>query len=241
MGFSENQKLKKQKYKNLLIAGLLILLAVLLIFVPLLVEEQYMLASILFMVCSFFPLMIKYEHKKVTSKELVLIAILGAIAAVSRVPFASIPSVQPTTFVIIMAGAVFGAESGFVVGALAAIVSNIFLGQGPWTPWQMYAWGMVGFAAGLLKNTWVMKSSVGRSIFGFITGFLFGWFMNLWVVLTLMNSFNWAQFIGFYTASFYFDLAHALSNVFFLLVFSQSWLKILKRFQKKYGLLTAYG
>lgn len=241
MELSENKKIKKQKYKNLLIAGLLTLLAVLLIFVPLLIEEQFMLASILFMVCSFLPLMIKYEHKNVTSKELVLIAILGAIAAVSRVPFASIPSVQPTTFVIIMAGAVFGAESGFVVGALAAIVSNIFLGQGPWTPWQMYAWGMVGFAAGLLKNTWVMKSSIGRLTFGFITGFLFGWFMNLWVVLTLMNSFNWAQFIGFYTASFSFDMAHALSNVFFLHVFSQSWLKILKRFQKKYGLLTTYG
>lgn len=189
------------------------------------------------MVCTFLPFMIRFERRKVSGRELVMLAVLAAIAAVSRIPFASIPSVQPTTFVIIVTGIALGAESGFVVGALAALVSNLFLGQGPWTPWQMYAWGMIGMAAGFLRNTWFLRTTITRCIFGFITGILFGWIMNLSYVVTIFQNITFAQFIAYYATSFYFDLAHALSNVFFLAIFSKSWVKILLRFRKKYGLL----
>lgn len=189
------------------------------------------------MTFTFLPFMIRFERRKVAGRELVMLAVLAAIAAVSRVPFASIPSVQPTTFVIIVTGIAFGAESGFVVGALAALVSNLFLGQGPWTPWQMYTWGMIGLSAGFLRHTWFMKRSFGRIIFGFITGILFGWVMNLWYFVSLGEHVKLAEIIAYYGASIYFDLAHALSNVFFIIVFANSWVKILKRFRKKYGLL----
>ncbi|SES66274.1 energy-coupling factor transport system substrate-specific component [Oceanobacillus limi] len=165
-----------------------------------------------------------------------MLAILGAIAAVSRVPFASLPSVQPTSFVIIVSAIVLGPQSGFVIGVTAAIVSNIFLGQGPWTPWQMYAWGMIGLFAGLLRNTWLMKNKIGKSMFGFIVGFLFGWFMNLWFIIGVIQEVNWQSILLYNSTSFYFDLAHALSNVFFLVLFSASWIKILRRFKCKYGL-----
>lgn len=188
------------------------------------------------MIFTFLPFIIRFERRKVAGRELVMLAVLGAIAAVSRVPFASIPSVQPTTFVIIVTGIAFGAESGFVVGALAALVSNLFLGQGPWTPWQMYAWGMIGLSAGLLRNTWMMKRSYGRIMFGFMTGILFGWVMNLWYFVSLGEQVELATIMTYYGASFYFDLAHGLSNVFFLLIFASSWIKILQRFRKKYGL-----
>src|SRR5690606_16114673 len=106
------------------------------------------------------------------AREMVILAMLAAIAAVSRVPFAGIPSVQPTSFVIIVTGLVFGAESGFLVGAVTAIVSNIFLGQGPWTPWQMFAWGLMGMSAGLLRNTWLMSTLWTKSIFVFAWGYI---------------------------------------------------------------------
>lgn len=183
------------------------------------------------------PFFARFEVRKISSREIVILAILAAIAAVSRVPFAPLPSVQPTSFVIIITGLVFGAESGFIVGAVAAIVSNIFLGQGPWTPWQMYAWGMIGMAAGLFRNTWWMKQMWGKLLFGFVWGYLFGWFMNLWIIVSAIENFTWEFFISIYVASIYFDLAHALSNVFFLLVFSSSWIRILQRFKRKYGLL----
>lgn len=217
---------------------IVLLLTVLLVFVPLLIEEHYMLASVLFLILTFVPFMIRFERKKISARGLVILAVLAAIAAVSRVPFAPLPSVQPTTFVIIIAGIVFGAESGFVVGALAAIVSNLFLGQGPWTPWQMYAWGMIGLVAGLLRNMWWMKSTSGRLIFGSLAGIIFGWIMNLWIVLGVIQTISWQEVLTIYTASFAFDLAHAISNVFFLLVFANSWIKILTRFKRKYGILT---
>ncbi|TFX27766.1 ECF transporter S component, partial [Escherichia coli] len=154
---------------------------------------------------------------------IVIVAVLAAIAAVSRVPFSILPSVQPTSFVIIVSAIVFGSETGFMIGATAAIVSNIFLGQGPWTPWQMFSWGMIGFIAGLLHYTFLMKTLWGRLLYGFAVGFLFGWIMNFWGLLGFIQEATWETVIAYYVASFYFDLSHAISNVIFLLLFSTSW------------------
>ncbi|MEJ8777937.1 ECF transporter S component [Pseudogracilibacillus sp. ICA-222130] len=199
--------------------------------------ESYLLLSFSIIAITMIPFFIRFEVKRISSREVVILAILAAIAAVSRVPFAPLPSVQPTSFVIMIAGLVFGAESGFIVGAVAAIVSNIFLGQGPWTPWQMYAWGMLGMTAGLFRNRWWMKQMWGKLIFGFVWGYVFGWFMNFWIIVSSIENFTWEFFISIYVASIYFDLAHGLSNVFFIAVFSTSWIRILTRFKRKYGLL----
>lgn len=164
-----------------------------------------------------------------------MLAVLAAIAGVSRIPFAPIPSVQPTTFVIIASAIALGPKSGLVIGASAALVSNMVLGQGPWTPWQMVCWGMAGFIAGLLAKTIFMKKMTWRLIYGFVTGFVFGWVMNLWILFSGFGELNIQTFALLNTSSFYFDLAHALSNVFFLLLFSSVWIKIIKRFKVKYG------
>lgn len=200
--------------------------------------DAYLLVSIAVIACIMLPFFARFEMKSITGREVVILAMLAAIAAIGRVPFAALPSVQPTSFVIITTGLVFGAESGFIVGAIAAIVSNIFLGQGPWTPWQMYAWGMMGMSAGLLRKSLWMQTRWGIGIFGFVWGYVFGWFMNLWIIVSNLENFTWEFFTSIYIASIYFDLAHGLSNVFFLSLFSVSWIKILNRFKRKYGLLT---
>ncbi|MNC38679.1 hypothetical protein D3C75_872980 [compost metagenome] len=166
-----------------------------------------------------------------------LLAVLSAVAAVSRIPFAALPSVKPVSAIVILSAYVFGAEAGFIIGAVAALVSNIYFGQGPWTPWQMFAWGMVGLTAGWLRNTWWMKKKAGMLAFGFVWGFLFGWIMNIWYLISLPDAFSWGLVAAAYASSFYLDLAHALSNVFFLAVLAGGWTKVLKRFRKKYGLL----
>ncbi|MDQ1004943.1 energy-coupling factor transport system substrate-specific component [Neobacillus niacini] len=224
-----------------ILIGIAIVIFVLLVGFPLFNTQHFLALSLLIMAASFFPFMISFSQKKVLSRELVVVAILAAIAAVSRVPFASIPSVQPTTFVIIISAIVLGPQSGFVIGALAAIVSNLFLGHGPWTPWQMYAWGMIGLTAGFLSKTWIMQSKIGRCIYGFIVGIAFGWIMNLWFVVGVMQDLNWPAILLYYSSSFYFDLAHAVCNVFFLWVFSSSWMKIIERFKVKYGLFQRIG
>lgn len=192
-----------------------------------------LISTAMVVICIAIPI-IHFERRKVTAEEIVLIALMSAIAAVARVPFASLPSVQPTSFIIIVTAYVFGAETGLLVGALAALVSNIFLGQGPWTPWQMFCWGMIGMTSGLLRNTWVMQKWIPRLIFVFVWGYIFGWIMNLWMVVQYDAAISLKAWIMYGISSFYFDLNHALSNVFFTMVFFKRWSRILGRIQKKY-------
>lgn len=225
---------KSHKYLIIVTICIFILLVTSIVFFQ---YEAYLIVSLIIIASMMFPFFARFEVKQLSGREVVIIAMLAAIAAISRVPFAPIPSVQPTSFVIITAGLVFGAESGFIVGAVAAIVSNIFLGQGPWTPWQMFTWGMMGMSAGFLRNTWWMQKVWGKMIFGFVWGYIFGWIMNLWIVFSYIENMTVEFFISIYAASIYFDLAHGLSNAIFLGIFSASWMKILERFKRKYGLL----
>jgi energy-coupling factor transport system substrate-specific component len=185
-------------------------------------------------------ILVRFEKRKVEARELVLLAVLAAIAAVGRIPFASIPGVQPTTFVIMMSGLVFGAESGFMIGAVAALASNMILGQGPWTPWQMVAWGLVGMTAGFFSKSRFLASLWGRIIFSISWGFLFGWIMNLWSLLAFSQNgtgLTSKALVFYFTGSAVHDIMHSLSNMIFLLLFGESWVKILTRFKSKYGLM----
>ncbi|MCK0470571.1 ECF transporter S component [Halalkalibacter sp. APA_J-10(15)] len=223
--------------RSILIVSSLMIVSLLFISVIVFDDKPYLMISMAIMVLTTIPLFARFELKQIQSKEIVFLAVLAAIAAISRVPFAPLPSVQPTSFVIIVSAIVLGPQAGFIIGASAAIVSNIFLGQGPWTPWQMFAWGMIGLVAGLLRNTAVMKNKYGLIGYGFIVGILFGWFMNLWFIMGFLGELTWPVFLSAYVASFYFDLAHGLSNVFFLFLFSATWIGILQRFKEKYGIL----
>nr|WP_155986944.1 ECF transporter S component [Paenibacillus durus] len=196
-----------------------------------------MLLSLVLLCAALLPMFLRLERRKLEPRELVLLAVLAAIAAVSRIPFAALPSVKPVSAIVILSAYVFGAEAGFLIGAVAALVSNLYFGQGPWTPWQMFAWGMAGLTAGWLRNTRWMRTRPGLLLFGFIWGFLFGWIMNIWHLIGLPDAFSLGLVATVYTASFYFDLAHALSNVVFLSILAGGWIKVLERFRKKYGLL----
>ncbi|HHY92024.1 MAG TPA: ECF transporter S component, partial [Firmicutes bacterium] len=96
---------------------------------------------ILALALAVFAVLYERRHE---SREVPVVAALAALAAAGRIPFAAIPNVQPTTYLVLLSGFVFGSVPGFTVGATAALASNIFLGQGPWTPWQMLAWGLAG-------------------------------------------------------------------------------------------------
>ncbi|WP_078545995.1 ECF transporter S component [Litchfieldia alkalitelluris] len=201
-------------------------------------NEFFLIFGMGILITSLFVFFRSFEKRPIDAREIVLLATISAIAAVSRIPFSMLPSVQPTTFIIIVSGIVFGAESGFLIGAVAALVSNIFLGQGPWTPWQMYSWGMIGLIAGLLRHTVFMKSKIGLAVYGIVVGFAFGWIMNLYFLIGFIKDVSWKEFIAYFATSFYFDLGHAISNLFFILIFGSAWIKIMTRFKVKYGLLT---
>ncbi|WP_455544044.1 ECF transporter S component [Intestinibacter sp.] len=170
---------------------------------------------------------------ELTIEEVVLIAILSSIAGVTRVPFASIPSFQPTTAIVIITGMVYGRKIGFMTGMIAALVSNMFLGQGPWTPWQMVAWGLCGFFAQYINK----DNKYAVAIYGMISGILFGWFMNMWHIIGFVEVINLKSIFLSYVASFAFDVTHGVGNVIFLGLLIPTLYKFLNRIKVKYNIL----
>jgi energy-coupling factor transport system substrate-specific component len=217
------------------ILGLCLILSILiLIFSTLWYEEQYLLMSFGIILLSFLPFLARFERKKYDSKEMVLISMLVAIGSIGRIPFQFIPGVQPTSFVIIVTGVVFGSEIGFFVGVTSAFVSNIFLGQGPWTIWQMFAWGLMGLSAGYFRSASKRQSRYRVAIFGVLWGFLFGWIMNAWFLIGFLNPVNLKAIFSVTLSSFPFDLLHAMGNLVFILLLFKRWEKILQRIYIKY-------
>lgn len=189
--------------------------------------------SALFISLAMLAFFWRFERKGINSKEVTLIATLASLAAISRVPFAVIMSLQPTTFMVMITGYVFGPQTGFLVGAVAALVSNFFIGQGPWTPWQMFCWGMCGVAAALLAKKYKGFKLTPFAILGGVCGYLFGWIMNIWHWVGFVYPLTWKTFLATYAASFPFDTLHALGNVVFSIVFGKSFYQVLLQFRKK--------
>lgn len=174
-----------------------------------------------------------FEKSSKGIKEIALIGTMSAFAAVCRVPFAAIPGVQPTTFIVALQGFIFGPVEGFITGSSAAFISNIFLGQGPWTPWQMFSWGLVGFISGFIgKKSPKMKVETFSTIC-FFYGFLFDWIMNLWHVLGFIRPLTVNSILLAYMTGLSIDIMHSCGNFIFSMIFFTSFSKVLIRFKEK--------
>lgn len=176
----------------------------------------------------------EFEATAMSSKEIALIAMLGTISAVSRIPFAVIPNVQPCTYLIICSGYVFGPVAGFMVGAITALVSNLFLGQGPWTLYQMFAWGLAGVSAAYLRRLGLGRISL--IIFGTAWGFIYGWIMNIWFWASFIYPLTFKTFLTYQLTSIWFDTFHALGNIVFLGFFGMKTIAILQRFKRRFSI-----
>lgn len=214
-----------------------VLIAVFLALTTLLKNKHFLLFSFMLLLCSILPAYWRFEREPLKTQTLMFLAILIALAVAGRVPFASLPSVQAASFVIILGGISLGPELGFVTGSTTALVSNMFLGQGPWTPWQMFAWGLMGLSAGLIGRTQLRHRVIPMLIFGGVWGFVYGWIMDLWFALAYVNPLTVKSFILVFTASAGLDLVHGLSNVVLIALLYRSWEKLIDRLNRKYDFL----
>lgn len=174
-----------------------------------------------------------FENSSLGNKEIALIATLSTFAALGRVAFAPFPNIKPTTFIVAISGLVFGPYEGFLIGATSAFISNIFLGQGPWTPWQMFAWGSVGFISGIIGKRKKVMSVEAFSFICFLFGFMFDWIMNLWYVVGFIKPLTWKGILLAYLTGLTFDLAHAASSFIFCIIFFSAFYKVLDRFKRR--------
>ena len=140
---------------------------------------------------------------------------------------------------MILSGVSFGGEAGFLVGSLTMLVSNMFMGQGPWTPWQMFAFGMIGFLAGILYQKGILKARKAElCIYGFLSVFLiYGGIMNPASILMSYGYITKSNLLAYYISGAPVDLVHAISTVIFLWLLSRPLLEKLERIKVKYGLI----
>lgn len=178
-------------------------------------------------------LALAYEKHGPNARETAVAAGLAALAAAGRVPFAVLPGVQPVTFICLLTGMVFGARTGFTVGAVAAALSNFALGQGPWTPWQMLGWGLAGATAGWLRGPLARTGRPGLAVFGVFWGYAFGLIVNIWVWTTSFYPPDLRALLAVEATGLAFDTAHAAGNAVFALLLGKEARRVLERFRAR--------
>ena len=151
-----------------------------------------------------------------------------------------LPQFKPVMAIVIISGVAFGGETGFMVGAVTMLVSNLLAGQGPWTPWQMFAMGIIGFIAGVLFRYGILRRTRGSlAIFGALAAIvIYGGIMNpASVLIWSPASISWKTVLASYVSGLPMDLIHAAATVFFLIAAAESMLEKLDRIKLKYGLV----
>ncbi|MFZ7102427.1 MAG: ECF transporter S component [Peptococcaceae bacterium] len=243
--FSENEEVAAEKRylsRRTLAATAMILLAVpLTIYIGIyyLGDRKYYFISMLIILETMLPFALVFESRKLQARELLVIAVLCAVGVAGRAAFFMLPQFKPVAALVIIAGVAFGGETGFLVGAVTAFVSNIFFGQGPWTPWQMFAFGIIGFLAGVLfRKGALRRNTTALAVFGGLsTFFIYGGIMNPAAVLMFQSRPTKEMFYLYYLQGIPFDLIHAAATIVFLLFIAGPMLEKLDRIKIKYGLV----
>ena len=234
---------KRKLGKRTIAASLMILL-----FVPLTIftsvfyldGASYNAISILVLLECMVPFFLVFEGRKPQARELVTIAVLCAIGVAGRGAFFMLPQFKPVIALTIVAGVAFGGETGFLVGAMTMLASNVLFGQGPWSPWQMFSMGIIGFLAGVLfRKGWLRRSTGSLVVFGgFAAIAIYGGIMNFAsAIMWGPQSINWNILLGYYVTGLPMDLIHAAATMIFLAVAAQPMLQKLDRIKVKYGLV----
>ncbi len=175
-----------------------------------------------------------YERSRPTSQVVALVAALAALAIAGRLAFAALPNVKPTTDIVIFAGYALGPAPGFAVGALAGLVSNFWFGQGPWTPWQMAAWGLCGILGAALARRGRTPSRLTLAAVCALAGVGYGALLNFSLMATYGGDLSLQRFLALEARAVPFDAAHAIGNATLALIAGPAMLRMLVRFRERF-------
>jgi energy-coupling factor transport system substrate-specific component len=197
------------------------------------------------------------ERRRPRPRDLMPVVVLTALAIVGRIIALPIPNFQPATALIILAGFFFGRHAGLLSGMLVALISNMIMGQGPWTPWQMLAWGLVGYGAGLMAKILGTDTCMTKAVqsaerrrdklkvflpiaavigYGFFASLLFGMVMDLHFFVAYVWESGLAGLLATWTLGLPLNIAHAVSTLLFLSLTLLPWGRKLQRLKVKYGI-----
>jgi energy-coupling factor transport system substrate-specific component len=176
-----------------------------------------------------------YERRRPPARTVALVAAMAALAVVGRLAFAAVPGVKPTTDIVLFAGYALGGVPGFMVGAVTAVASNVFFGQGPWTAWQMVAWGAVGVGGAALAKAgrgrdpsrWVLAAACA------VAAALFGGFMDLyqWSVAAEQTAGTYGALAG---TSLGYNVTHVVASAVFALLIGPTFIRAIRRYRRRF-------
>lgn len=202
-------------------------------------DSKYLFISLLVLFESIIPFFVMFESREIQARELVLMAVLCALCVSGRAIFYMLPEFKPLTALVIICAAALGGESGFMIGSVSMLVSNIMFGQGIWTPWQMLSMGLIGFLSGVLfRSCIIVPSKISLAIFGFAAAYiLYGGIMNPATLIMSRTPINTGTLLTVYTFGLPVDTVHALSTALFIYIGAEPIISKLERIKLKYGLV----
>jgi len=216
--------------------------------------KMYYLLFILGALLLCFPFLYRFENKERSVEEIVLISVITALAVVGRIIFAALPG-TPVTVILILSGCFLGKEAGFIIGVLTTLLSNMFLGHGPWTAFQMATWGVIGFLSGYFRSFLVLqvertnliginpKQNRKKSyyiiilyIWAGLTGVLFSLLMDVHSVFFVYKTFKWGYYLSMITFALPITVEYVITNIIFMFLLYSPFYYIFDRLKEKYGI-----
>lgn len=192
-------------------------------------------ATVMAAVLCCVPMFLSFEKRAPTAREIVLIAVMTAFSAAGRFIFAAFPFFKPVTAIVVLTAMYFGSQAGFMVGALSAVISNIYFGQGAWTPFQMFGWGFIGWLAGVLNRRKILERPAALCVYGIFAGALYSVNMEIWTILSVDGEFSVARWAASMLAAMPVTMIYCVSNAVFLLLLRKPMGKRLERLKTKFG------
>lgn len=207
--------------------------------------RSYVVVSALVILCAMVPFFAQFERRRPQARELVMLAVMGALAVASRAAFAWVPHFKPMAAIIMISGMAFGASSGFLVGTISILASNFIFGQGPWTPWQMLAFGLCGLVFGLLADKGIVPRqdlgwkqrvllSVGGGAFMVLVA---GPVLDTSSLFYMISTITPESAVAVYAAGFPVNCLQGASTLLTLLILADPILDKLARVRTKHGMM----
>ena len=197
-------------------------------------SKKYAFITFAVTLLSLIPFFITFERKKENTMKVTMLATMTALSVFGRLAFSFFPFFKPVTAIVIICGMFLGPEAGFLCGALTALISNFYFGQGAFTPFMMFAWGIVGFFAGLFSFL-LRKNTVVLLMYGVIGGVGYSLIVDIWSVIWQDGYFNFSRYAVLIATALPMTVMYAVSNVIFLLILAAPFGKKLERIKEKYG------
>ncbi len=225
-----------QRKRIVNICFLILIFAILWYGIFILKGEDYYLISMAIIIISLLAFLLSFEKTRPNAAMLTVIASLCALGTVARIAFFFLPQVKPIAAIVIIAGCVFGSEVGFVTGAVSAFVSNFYFGQGAWTPFQMFALGMIGFFAGIFfRNS---RNRIAIMIYGFFSIIIiYGGVVDINTIFYAVEKPTWSEVAAIYMTGLPLNITFGISTAAFLFLLYRPIMSRLERMNKKYRLI----